>query len=243
MTRTQWRLAGIFLIAVITSDLTQAMAKTKSIYELCGGYPQKAPQMNSFSDPYDVEGKCYFANISSVYQDVQWIDKNTALLSTISPLNGERSPVIFFDPNGHVKYGYTAVVIGIPPYRYTSALGALVVATTFRVLKYEDGSQDMDGSGSLGEPIHAVKAPLIYPETELESNTQGHVELSCQMQQRSDGLWKTRNCVALNQDTKQDFIHSAIDAAYQSTWDGNEIAGIDARGYKTFTYNFTLNDN
>mgnify|MGYP003365767776 FL=1 len=242
--RTQWRLAGVFLIEFITADLTQAsQAKAKSIYELCGGYPQKAPQMNSFSDPYDVEGKCYFANISSVSQDLQWINKNTALTFTISPLNGERSPVIFFDPNGHVKYGYTAVVIGMTPYRYTSALGSLVVSTTFRILKYEDNAIDMDGSGSLGEPVHAVKAPLIYPQTELESNTQGHVELSCQMQEGSGGLWQTHNCKVISQDTKQDFIDSAIVAAYNSTWNRNEIAGIDASGYKTLTYNFTLSEN
>lgn len=238
------------ILGSLVSDMTgenQSIKETKeikrnqkSIYDICNGYPQQSPTMNSFPDPYEVKGKCYFTEVNSPFQDIQWINNNTLLISTISQLNGNRTPVIFFDPNEHVKYGHNAIVIGTTPYRYTSTMGALVVAPTFRILKYEDSNIDIDGSGSLGEPRHAVKANLVYPQNEIESNTQGSVKLSCKMHEDNYGLWSTNECLPIDKNTNQDFINSSIEAAYHSTWDKNEIADIDRNGYKIITYNFSI---
>lgn len=108
----------------------------QDIINRCHGVPETAPIMLAFQDPYATENSCYTAVILSRWGQKQWVDKNTVLIVDAMPGSSQTFATFVTDPNGHVRYGATAVMIGGTPTTYTSVLGERIVAPTLSVLKY-----------------------------------------------------------------------------------------------------------
>lgn len=112
-----------------------------AISKICHGEPKPEQIILGFDDPYEVKGKCYLIRISSRFGEKQWLTEHAILINDSLPNSSDVYSTIITDPNGHVRYGAVAVVIGISPVQYTAASGELVIAPTLAVLKYVDDEQ------------------------------------------------------------------------------------------------------
>lgn len=102
----------------------------------CHGTAMPITMIIGFEDPYDVTGKCYIIRITTRFGAKQWINENTILIMDRVPSGGESYSTIIQDPNGHIKYGAPAIVIGGKPVKYTAASGEMIIAPALIVLKY-----------------------------------------------------------------------------------------------------------
>lgn len=105
----------------------------KDVWEACSGQINSVPFNGGRSfNPFATEGLCYELTIGTMAQP-QWLDANSALFIS---LNSDVYPNILVESDGPIQIGKDAVVMGIKPQQYTSALGALETPMTVKVLKY-----------------------------------------------------------------------------------------------------------
>ncbi|GBR71016.1 hypothetical protein GKA01_10860 [Gluconobacter kanchanaburiensis NBRC 103587] len=105
----------------------------KDVWEACSGQINSIPFNGGRSfNPFATEGLCYELTIGTMAQP-QWLDANSALFISV---NSDVYPNILVESDGPLQIGKDAVVIGVKPQQYTSALGALETPMTVKVLKY-----------------------------------------------------------------------------------------------------------
>jgi len=85
-------------------------------------------------DPYAFKGKCYATSLNALGQS-QWINESTIILIPTLPIPNT-TPIVIGQAQGHLQLGARAVIAGIDPVPYQSALGAQVTPPSFRVVRY-----------------------------------------------------------------------------------------------------------
>lgn len=91
-----------------------------------------------YGNPYSTKGKCVEAPIRAMWGTTQWLNEHSLLVLEAMPGGGETQSSIVTDPDGALRMGANAVLMGVDPTPYTSVLGAHTIAPTFIVLKYLD---------------------------------------------------------------------------------------------------------